>query len=125
MWHGNLPGQVTETYFGDHGALLAEDGYLYAYGSIPNSNNNAVGLARVRPGQATDRDAYTYWNGETFQEERIHNPTADVAVFNAGQGTVMWSKFYKKYIYFTSGTSLEPRALLVNLYVQGQRNTVR
>lgn len=65
QWFGNVGGRsgfstpYNETFYGDHGALLANDGYVYLYGGIPNTNSD-VGLARVKKGQAFNLLAYEY-----------------------------------------------------------------
>ena len=88
-----------EPYFGDHGAILAADGYIYAYGGA-HGLNNSLFLTRVPRTQAQQSDAYEYWNGTAFTMQRLYNPTPLQAVFSSGQGSIVYSKLYQQYLYF-------------------------
>ena len=109
LWNGNIADSTTpskqsfnESLFGDHGAIVAEDGYLYVYGAPPHSPSN-IALARVQPDSATELSGYEYWNGSGWQSERIHNPTKTVAVMNGtAQGSVFWSPYYSRYVYLSA-----------------------
>lgn len=106
LWNGDLAntdigGQpYNESYYGDHGALLGQDQYLYLYGSIPNHEGMAV--ARARIDSATNLDGYEYWNGTAFQTERIQNPTGAVSIMKVSQGSAFWSAHYQRYIYLST-----------------------
>lgn len=109
-WYGNQAGNgvaiYNEAYYGDHGALLAQDGLLYVYGEIPGIVGNdgaSIALARVSPESAGQLSEYEYWNGAFFQKDRIYNPTAAIAVMDSvGQGSVFWNPYYGRYFYLTS-----------------------
>lgn len=108
QWYGNVGGRsgfltpYNETFYGDHGAVLASDGFIYLFGGIPGTGSD-VGLARVSKGLAFNLLAYEYWNGKAFQRKRILYPTSAIAVMNGlGQGTVFYNKYYKRYIYLSS-----------------------
>lgn len=90
---------ANEPYFGDHGAILAADGYVYAYGGA-HGVNNSLFLTRVPQEQAQELAAYEYWNGAAFTSERLYNPTVEQAVFSSGQGSILYSKLYQQYLYF-------------------------
>lgn len=93
FWRHNEP------YYGDHGAVLAEDGYIYAYGGA-HGVNNSLFLARVPQKQAQQLNAYEYWNGTAFTSQRLYDPTPSQAVFSSGQGSIVYSKLYQRYLYF-------------------------
>jgi len=90
-----------EPWFADHGAIAAQDGYIYAYGGQTNTFN--VWLARVPHAQPKRLAMYEYWNGTAFTKQRLHNPTAAQSVMVAAQGSIMYSPLYKQYLYFKPG----------------------
>ena len=90
-----------EPWFADHGAIAAQDGYLYAYCGQTNTFN--VWLARVPMAHPKRLALYAYWNGTAFSETRLHNPNAAQAVMVAAQGSIMYSSLYKQYLYFMPG----------------------
>ena len=103
--------QIHEPHYGDHSAVLGSDGYIYAYGGgrasdcppAPKHCLNYLWLARVPQAQAANISAYEYWNGSEFSPERLYNPSSKSSVMYGGQGTVIYSPFYKKYMYFKPG----------------------
>ena len=102
-WNGTV-----EPYFGDHNVILSpQDNYIYAYGGLlePGYGQN-VFLTRVPQWGASYLWAYQYWNGTAFTTDRLINPSTNAAVFWAGQGSIMWSEYYQKYLYFQPGLSL-------------------
>lgn len=116
-WFGNLGGPLLtpphETFYGDHGAVFANDGFIYAYGGIPGTG--AVSVARVIPRLSSVLPAYEYWNGKSFQKTRILNPTKSIAVMEGlGQGTPFFNKHYKVYMYISS-CEYSVRRLLTSL----------
>ena len=121
LWNGNLADtgkgrqSFNESLFGDHGALLAQDGYLYVYGSLPRPASDGISLARVKPESATDLNAYEYYNGTAFQTQRIHNPEIVNAVLNqTAQGSAFWSPYYSRYIYLSTAFSTVTARTAVN-----------
>ena len=70
-----LPGQqywwdaACEPWFGDVGSVRANDGYIYAYGHAKDLP--WVYVARVPWENAADLSSYEYWNGESWQTERL------------------------------------------------------
>jgi len=96
---------TVEPYFGDHNVILSpQDNYIYAYGGLLNPGyGQNVFLARVPQWGAPYLWAYQYWNGTAFTTDRLINPSTDAAVFWAGQGSIMWSEYYQKYLYFQPG----------------------
>jgi hypothetical protein len=102
-----------EPWWGDVGAIRT-NGYIYTYGHA--KDNPWVYLARVPWHKVTELDAYEYWNGETFQKERLR--TKDIgekeSVFwQINQGQVIWSEYYKCYLFVYCGM---PRAIHVLQY---------
>jgi len=91
-----------EPWFADHGAVLAGDGYVYAFGGA-RAVNGSVFLARVPQKHARRLKAYEYWNGTAFTGTRLVNPSPSQAVFASGQGSIVFNKFYNKYLYFKPG----------------------
>jgi Domain of unknown function (DUF4185) len=57
-----------EPWYGDVGAVR-HNGYIYAYGHAKDTP--FVYLARVKWEEATKMECYEYWNGETWQTERL------------------------------------------------------
>lgn len=91
-----------EPYFGDHNAVVGPDGYIYSFGSI-SSNGTALFLARVPQASGADLAAYQYWDGTKFSSSRLYNPSISAAVLVNGQGSIIYSPFYQKYLYFAPG----------------------
>ena len=97
-----------EPRFGDHNAIVAPDGYIYAYGGGPGgdeagTNGSALFLTRVLQAKATDLGAYEYWNGVRYTSSRLYSPKATSVVMVNEQGTVMYSTFYQRFLYFAPG----------------------
>ena len=80
-----LPGQQywwdgqCEPWYGDVGSIKANNGYIYAYGHAKGLP--WVYLTRVPWSSATDLSCYEYWNGETWQNERLYNMGEKEGVF--------------------------------------------
>lgn len=102
----------TEPQYGDHNIVLGIDGYIYSFGGV-SWNGTQLFMARVLQAYATDLSSYEYWNGQEFTSNRLYNPTYQASVMVNGQGTVMYSTFYKMYLYFSPGMLLHSNRLLV------------
>lgn len=82
----------TEPWYGDVGAIRSGD-HIYAYGHAKSTPY--VYVARVPWDKATDLACYEYWNGETWQTERLYNVNEKEGVFwQVNQGQVVWSNYY-------------------------------
>ena len=95
-WDGS-----TEPWYGDVGAIRSGN-YIYAYGHGPGSL--FVYLTRVPWRNATDLSYYEYWNGESWQTDRLINFGEKERVFWAiNQGQVIWSNYYECYLFIYCG----------------------
>lgn len=95
-WNGEV-----EPWYGDVGAIRAGD-HIYAYGHTKSTPY--VYVARVRWEQATELSAYEYWNGETWQKQRLYKFGEKEGVFwQINQGQVIWSNYYNCYMFVYSG----------------------
>jgi hypothetical protein len=93
----------TEPWYGDVCAIRSGD-YIYAYGHAKRTP--FVYLARVSWRNATDLSCYEYWNGDTWQIERLYNPGDKEGVFwQINQGQVIYSSYYDCFIFIYCGTS--------------------
>lgn len=89
----------TEPWYGDVCALKA-GGYVYAYGHAKDSP--FVYLARVKQGDATNLNSYEYWNGESWQHERLerHSLGEKESVFwQINQGQIVWSNYHQRFLF--------------------------
>lgn len=94
----------TEPWYGDVCAFGDGD-YVYAYGHGPTGNYTFV--TRALKKEATDLNSYEYWNGATWQTDRLTNPTSAGSVFwQADQGQVIFSKYYNAYMFVYTGVYL-------------------
>lgn len=99
--------------WGDHGAVDGGDGYIYVFGSANTAGtmwNGAkaqsdVYLARVRKSDATNQQAYQYWNGQTFDNDPIHPSAFDrgARLFTGSTGSILYNPYYQKYTFITTG----------------------
>jgi hypothetical protein len=111
----------TEPFYGDVCALRAGD-HIYAYGHGPNGSP-FVHVCRVHHLSATDLTAYEYWNGKTWQKERLHNPGETGKIFwQVQQGQVIWSNYYDCFMFVFSSklnhftrTRIENRKSKINI----------
>jgi hypothetical protein len=93
----------TEPWYGDVCAIRSGD-YIYAYGHTKQTP--FVYLARVSWQNATDLSCYEYWNGDTWQVERLYNPGEKEGVFwQINQGQVIYSSYYACFIFIYCGMS--------------------
>ena len=93
----------TEPWYGDVGAIRT-NGYIYAYGHA--KDNPWVYVARVDWSKATDLSAYEYWNGNTWQRERLHTKDLgekESVFWQINQGQVIWSNYHKCYLFVYCG----------------------
>ena len=94
----------TEPWYGDVGAIRRE-GYIYAYGHAIGSQH--VYLARVAWQEAEIISCYEYWNGESWQAERLYNVSEKEGIFWAiNQGQVIYSNYYDCYMFVYCGSCL-------------------
>ena len=95
-----------EPWYGDLGALRS-NGYIYAYGHGPEGNP-WVYLTRVRADEAIDATCYEYWNGETWQGDRLNGKTIgekESVFWQINQGQVIWSNYFGCFLFVYCGTS--------------------
>lgn len=96
MWNSNEP------QYGDHGQLLAQDGWVYVYGGTNTRKYyDGVYVMRVLHGSEQELDCYEYWNGTQFTKDRVYHPTERQAILGPGstQGIVTWNPHLKAYLY--------------------------
>lgn len=89
MWTSNEP------QYGDHGQLLAQDGWVYVYGGTNTTKYyDGVYVMRVPHESQQDLDCYEYWNGTQFTRDHVYDPTEEQAILGPGssQGTVSASQ---------------------------------
>ena len=89
----------TDPWYGDVCALKA-NGYIYAYGHA--KDNPWVYVARVRADNVTDLKSYEYWNGDTWQPERLKRTDLNEkqSVFwQINQGQIYWSKYHGCFLF--------------------------
>ncbi|KAI9739943.1 MAG: hypothetical protein M1818_004999 [Claussenomyces sp. TS43310] len=88
----------TEPTYGDVAALKGNDDYFYAYGHY--DGNAGVYLTKVPIDGATDLNQYQYWNGQSWQDDRLMNPSLNMSVgWEINQGQVNWSNYYNCYVF--------------------------
>ena len=94
-----------EPSWGSNSAVDGMDGKIYVFGSMPNGDwtrQYEVFLARVDKTQATNLDAYEYWDGLTFQPNRLINPTASQAVLQGvPPGQIYWNPYLNCWVALT------------------------
>ncbi|KAK9357846.1 hypothetical protein V1504DRAFT_463026 [Lipomyces starkeyi] len=84
----------TEPWYGDI-CCVKVGSFIYAYGH-GNLSADYVYVCRVLTPYATNLSAYEYWNGSSWQKERLYNVSAKESVFWEIQGGQMiWSNYYK------------------------------
>ncbi|KAK5945941.1 hypothetical protein PMZ80_000080 [Knufia obscura] len=89
----------TEPWYGDVCALKV-DGYVYAYGHAKDSP--FVYLTRVRQDDATNLDSYEYWNGESWQHERLKREQLsekESIFWQINQGQIIWSNYHQCFMF--------------------------
>ena len=106
-WDGSC-----EPWYGDTGAIKT-NGFIYAYGHA--NSTPYVYLTRVPWQQATDLSCYEYWNGSSWQAERLYsdgrNDTTPFGetegiFWQVNQGQVIYNDYYDCYVFVYSGKSL-------------------
>ncbi len=75
------PGPIFDNAF-------ALDAFIYAYGALPGSTDQSVGVARVPLDQARDRAAYRFWDGSAWGSD----PALARAVMRSIPGALTVSK---------------------------------
>jgi hypothetical protein len=99
-WNG-----ATEAHYGDV-AVMRNGSYIYAYGNSP-TGDGYIYVNRVYYTKATRLEAYQYWNGTDWQNDRLYNPTKKAAIFwKFGQGSMSWNSHLNKFLFVYSGESL-------------------
>lgn len=110
-WDGD-----TEPWWGDVGALRWGE-HIYAYGHGSDKDTNPwVYVTRVKYYEATNINCYEYWNGDTWQKERLKGKDLGEkgSVFwQINQGTVVWSNYFHCFIFVYSGKSAIPLDILL------------
>ena len=87
------------------GTIHAPDRYIYTYGGFGNvtGGHNDIFLARVPSASALILDEYESWNRNAFTPERLYGPQDCQKAMEAGQGSIVYSPFYEKFLYFKLG----------------------
>jgi hypothetical protein len=108
----------TEPFWGDHGALLATDGYVYLYGGANGTlMYDGLYVARVKLESATTLSAYQYWNGQAWSTTRLKNPTsANALLDDFGQGQLHYNPHLKAYVYMYTGECILCSTATWNLF---------
>ncbi|KAK9372339.1 uncharacterized protein V1513DRAFT_427659 [Lipomyces chichibuensis] len=89
---------ATEPWYGDICSLKFGN-YIYAYGH-GNTSAEYVYVCRVLISSATTLSAYEYWNGSSWQKNRLYNVSGKESVFWQVQaGQVIWSAYYNCLIF--------------------------
>ncbi|KAK8012731.1 hypothetical protein PG991_010106 [Apiospora marii] len=108
MWN------ATEPVWGDKGVWgPGIDGYAYVLGGLssltPGHENPYIWLSRVQYGNFWDVDAYQYWNGSAWDSKRLtypnYNGWAPATVITGTAGTLLYSEYYKAFVYVQSDWS--------------------
>ena len=92
-----------EPRYGDVGAIR-RNGYIYAYGHA--KDNPWVYLTRVKWQEATKMDCYEYWNGETWQTDRLQTKDLtekESTFWQVNQGQVIWSNYHNCFLFIYCG----------------------
>ncbi|KAK8046838.1 hypothetical protein PG996_014902 [Apiospora saccharicola] len=104
----------TEPVWGDKGVWgPGMDGYAYILGGLssltPGHEDDYIWLSRVRYGNFWDVDAYQYWNGSAWDSKRLNYPNyngwAPATVITGTAGTLLYSDYYKTFVYVQSDWS--------------------
>ena len=93
-----------EPWYGDVCALRWNN-YIYAYGH-GIEGNPWVYLTRVRVEDAANVECYEYWNGDTWQSERLDGKAIgdEESVFwQINQGQVIWSNYFGCFLFIYCG----------------------
>lgn len=87
-WDGKF-----EPHYGDVCAIRVGN-HIYAYGH-GNDSQTFVYVCRVQYNLATDLSAYEYWNGKSWQKERLYNVSEKESIWwQVQQGQVVYSNYY-------------------------------
>lgn len=92
-----------EPWYGDICALLWNN-YIYAYGHA--KDNPFVYLTRVLWHNATILDCYEYWNGLSWQKNRLytrHLGEEQSVFWQINQGQVIWSNHFQCLLFIYCG----------------------
>lgn len=76
-------------------AFVRHSGWVFVFG-IPEARFGAVHLARVRPGELLDADAYRYWTGSGWSEEERR--AVSIVPPPVGELSVMWSEHHRLWL---------------------------
>ena len=93
----------TEPYYGDVTALRV-DNFIYAYGHAKDTPY--IYVTRVHYQSVLNLDHYEYWNGRTWQSERLRNVGEKEGMFwQIQQGQMIWSEYYRCFLFIFTGMS--------------------
>ncbi|ETI21056.1 hypothetical protein G647_07399 [Cladophialophora carrionii CBS 160.54] len=102
-----------EPWYGDVCALRWDD-HIYAYGH-GIEGNPWVYLARVRADEATNVNCYEYWNGATWQSERLNGIAIgekESVFWQINQGQVIWSSYFGCFLFVYCDNWMNSKVLL-------------
>jgi hypothetical protein len=113
--------ESNEVHYGLFSSLVSNDSFLYMFGSITNTNNNGLRMARVPQASIFDRTTYQYWDGSNWTtivtsyddggKANIFNHSAtDLAGNKHGpsSGDIFWSNFYGVYMLIFQAMGIDP-----------------
>jgi hypothetical protein len=104
----------TSPRYGDQAAYRdVNSDYIYAWGGVPSSvttypDDQYVYQVRVHASNAFDLASYKYWHGRSggWSSTPLTDFNSNSAVmWGVGQGQMVYSNFYKSYIYVHIGKS--------------------
>lgn len=94
LWDGQK-----EPWYGDVCAVDFQ-GHIYALGH--KTDSPFMYIARVPRTEPFNIDAYEYWNGTSWQRERLDGPALgekESIMWQCGQGQVFWSEFHNRLLF--------------------------
>ncbi|KAK8038190.1 hypothetical protein PG994_014957 [Apiospora phragmitis] len=121
----------TEPVWGDKGVWgPGVDGYVYILGGLsslaPGHEDPYIWLSRVPFGNFWDVNAYQYWNGTAWDSKRLtypnYNGWAPATVITGTAGTLLYSDYYKNFIYVQSGWGRSMVGPGNPLHIHGRNN---
>jgi hypothetical protein len=110
-----------EVHYGLFSSLASNDSFLYMFGSITNTNNNGLKMARVPQASVFDRATYQYWDGNNWTttvtpyddggKANIFNYSASDLNGNKlgpSSGDLFWSSCYGVYMLMFQSMGMDP-----------------
>ncbi|OAL40337.1 hypothetical protein AYO20_00073 [Fonsecaea nubica] len=104
---------TSEPWYGDICALRWNE-HVYAYGHGPEGNP-WVYLTRVLAEEATNVACYEYWNGETWQKDKLDGKSIgekESVFWQINQGQVIWSNYFGCFLFVYCDNWMNSKVLL-------------